>query len=108
MSCTILDISKTVLPRLLYSMRVCSCCQQRHEVIFVGLPPLKERKICLVNHKVIFPEIQGTFIAEQRVIAGHFRWGESSSNRDHRLLTSCYGMMYSLELSGEGALFDVM
>lgn len=36
----------------------------------------QERKICLANHKLIYPEIQGEFVANQRVLAGHFRWGE--------------------------------
>lgn len=36
----------------------------------------QQNKICLVNHKLIFPDVQGGFIAKQRVIAGHFRWGK--------------------------------
>lgn len=39
--------------------------------------PQQQRKICLVNHKIIFPEIQAEFIAKQRVLAGHFQWGKS-------------------------------
>lgn len=43
--------------------------------------PQQQRKICLVNHKIIFPEVQAEFIANQRVLAGHFQWGESSDQR---------------------------
>lgn len=42
---------------------------------------MQKRKICLVKHRLIYPEIQAEFIAKQRVIAGHFRWGELSCVR---------------------------
>lgn len=38
---------------------------------------MQERKICLVNHQLIFPATQEDFIVKQSVIAGHFQWGES-------------------------------
>lgn len=43
-----------------------------------NVPNAQERKICLVNHKLILPAEQGPFIAKQRVLAGHFHWGEST------------------------------
>eukprot|EP00752_Nemacystus_decipiens_P017561 g15736.t2 len=50
---------------------------------------LRENKICLVNHKLIFPDVQGDFIAKQRVIAGHFRWGfQVYAAEPHRLVTT--------------------
>lgn len=91
MTCTILEGSKnwrTVLPRFLATLFHASFREFSYPVnedICVAWPnnAPQERKICLVNRKVIFPEIQGKFIAEQRVIAGHFQWGEPYSTYDH-------------------------
>ncbi|CAN0236023.1 unnamed protein product [Scytosiphon promiscuus] len=62
---------------------------------------LKERKICLANHRLIYPEIQGEFIANQRVLAGHFRWGfQVYAAEPHLLLTTLRNPL-ELFVSGE-------
>eukprot|EP00903_Cladosiphon_okamuranus_P019616 g18040.t1 len=62
---------------------------------------LQQRKICLVNHKLIFPDVQGDFIAKQRVIAGHFRWGfQVYAAEPHRLVTTLRNPL-ELYVSGE-------
>ncbi|CAM9176307.1 unnamed protein product, partial [Hapterophycus canaliculatus] len=62
---------------------------------------LQERKICLANHKLIYPEIQGEFIANQRVLAGHFRWGfQVYAAEPHLLLTTLRNPL-ELFVSGE-------
>ncbi|CAM9243072.1 unnamed protein product [Ascophyllum nodosum] len=62
---------------------------------------LQEKKICLVNQKVIFPEVQGKFIAEQRVIAGHFRWGFQFYAAEPHLLITTLRNPLELYVSGQ-------
>lgn len=73
----------------------------------------QQNKICLVNHKLIFPDVQGDFIAKQRVIAGHFRWGKHfpcglscspivPCRRGDRPFPSCCPFLYSATTGDRG------
>ncbi|CAM9823103.1 unnamed protein product [Ectocarpus sp. 12 AP-2014] len=69
---------------------------------------LKERKVCLLNHKLIFPEQQGEFIARQKVLAGHFRWGfQVYAAEPHWLVTTLRNPL-ELFVSGEQYLNRAM
>lgn len=37
----------------------------------------QEEKLCLNHHDLLDVGIQGDFIAKQKVLAGHFIWGEA-------------------------------